>query len=44
MEAAIAVALVNGTNSVVCLSQDSVPMVVALCYNKNFKFGQTAPN
>ena len=37
MEAAIAVALVNGTDNVVCLLQDSVLMVVAVCYTKTWK-------
>ena len=29
--------VVNGTNNVVCLSQDSVLMMVALCYTKTLE-------
>ena len=37
MEAAIAVTLVSGTKNVVCLLQDSVLMMVAVCYTETLE-------
>ena len=37
MEAAIAVALVNGTNNAICLLQDSVLMMVTVYYTESQK-------